>query len=860
MLDLIKRDIWYLPVTLSRIKPENVPALKHKLIKKICNNNFDWKIPGLLLLQDLVKDINAEKKDINNKLLLGKSIWLTINSTEKIVCSNLNNNLSHQIFTSGHLILFDGEVAKKNLNQLIDQLQKEGYEFSPYNNSGHSIKNVLQIFLENQTKYPCTNLNIIKTYKNLDYNRCRLPIIEKVNFTDPNKGLWEFNGLDQDLLQKEGLIARDPLKDVERWKGRCIGIDFGTSSTVVAYDDINGHHKLLRIGVDDYYEKVLPEHYENPTILEFLDIQKMLEYWQSEAQQPFVSWNEVRCSHEALHNLRNNDSDPQIVASIMTTLKQWALRENNDDPIRIRDQREGFEYRLSHLTQRNPVRGELLKVNEEDPFDPIELYAWFLGLNINWRNRGIFLKYYMTFPVSYPNDVKEKILSSFRRGLMRSLPAALVEHQDVMAEFLVEERGSEPAAYVAAAMPAYNIEPTEEGIPYAVFDFGGGTTDFDFGIYRLSTDEEYDTQAIEEVFEHFEASGDNFLGGENLLENMAYIVFKHNLDLCRSKKISFTKPLDAKTFPGSEMLIDDTQSAHTNTLILISKLRPMWEQNQVSNTGVESITLIDREGERVTCELIIPVEELNQYLIHRIYQGIQSFFVAMKKAFQDKNITKIHLLLAGNSTKSPLVQDLFSVMTGSTDLSAVDNRIQEMEINFEQLQHLLPKNELEFIIHKPLEADQFDEAQPTAKTGVALGILRLSPGSGVKAINHTVTESGGEAPFAYYVGRSRRRKFEVLIERNAPYKEWQELSVVPEGGIFYLYFTQSTLAHGNEMAIGNSELYNLPISFPANCVGEKIYAMPKTPNSICIGCSSQEQDDISEHNLNGLQEVSLLNL
>ena len=46
-------------------------------------------------------------------------------------------------------------------------------------------------------------------------------------------------------------------------------------------------------------------------------------------------------------------------------------------------------------------------------------------------------------------------------------------------EFTVEERATEPAAYAAAAMKELDIESTEEGLPYAVFDFGGGTADFD---------------------------------------------------------------------------------------------------------------------------------------------------------------------------------------------------------------------------------------------------------------------------------------------------------------------------------------------------------------------------------------------
>lgn len=103
--------------------------------------------------------------------------------------------------------------------------------------------------------------------------------------------------------------------------------------------------------MNDFFEEVLPEHYENPTVLEFVDFQAMLQQWQAVAQQPMVSWDTVRCSHEALHGFRNNDSNPKIVASVLSKIKQWALREANHDAVRITDQLHQFEHTLAHLSQ-----------------------------------------------------------------------------------------------------------------------------------------------------------------------------------------------------------------------------------------------------------------------------------------------------------------------------------------------------------------------------------------------------------------------------------------------------------------------------------------------------------------------------
>src|SRR3546814_5778447 len=114
-------------------------------------------------------------------------------------------------------------------------------------------------------------------------------------------------------------------------------------------------------------------------------------------------------------------------------------------------------------------------------------------------------------------------------------------------------------------MPYLGIKPHPEGVAYAVFDFGGGTTDFDFGYYRLPTPEEED-EGKEEVFEHFGAAGDKFLGGENLLEHLAFRVLRHNLDTCRKHRIAFTRPLDADDFAGSEMFLEQRSEEHTSEL------------------------------------------------------------------------------------------------------------------------------------------------------------------------------------------------------------------------------------------------------------------------------------------------------
>jgi hypothetical protein len=679
------------------------------------------------------------------------------------------------------------------------------------------------------------------SFENLDYITCRLPKLGPLEFTDPAKGIWEFFGLSEEAQRHFGIRGRDPAKDV---KDGWIAIDFGTSSTVVAWDD-NGNQELLRVGLQDFDAAPRAQDYENPTVLEFTDFKGLLSHWQTEVYRPGIRWgDEARCAHEAREILRTNESSSHVVASIVTKLKQWALRQDSDVLTRFTD-RQGVEHEIAPMRARYPVKGGDLRVSADDPFDPVELYAWFLGMNINWRGRGLFLEYMLTFPADYPRPVKDNILDAFRRGLMRSLPEGLIDTEVFNQRFTVEERADEPAAYAAAALPLLDIPPTAEGIAYGIFDFGGGTADFNFGLYRLPDETEQD-EGYEEVFEHFGTAGDKFLGGENLLENMAYLTFQENLEECRKKKITFTRPLGAQGFIGHEPVVDRTQAAQTNTQMLINRLRPLWEQGALPDaSGMMKLPLLNRDGRQAQCEFAIPQGKLLEYLDERIAQGVESFYLAMKKAFADRMPDKVHVLLAGNASRAQQVLRLFGLeneageqageichdQDGADDEQAPARKISQAVFG-EACPRIKP--------YPPLLMDEENLFRPTAKTGVALGLLRLRRGGAVKLDNHVIRRQGDEAPFAYYVGRSKQGRFHVVLKQGAPYETWQELGK-PRERVFELFHTRSPQANTGEMPIGASELRRETLRFAGAAEGPKVFARPTAPNRLEIATAASRE-------------------
>lgn len=645
----------------------------------------------------------------------------------------------------------------------------------------------------------------------IDYRPSRLPRLEKKDLTDPERGLWELHGAPQDELRRWKLVARDPARDLKSYP---VAIDFGTASTVVAVQT-DKQKALLRIGARDYYAPVEPVHFENPTVVECLDFSAFWQAWTRTAYRPAHDWDWMRVGHEALASWRDNPGDPCVLASILPKLKQWALRGANAPQLRLTDRAQGLEIEIPPLTDRRPVRGEPLQVSSQDPFDPIEFYAWQLGMAINWRGRGLFLEYYLTFPIKYQRAEKDKILASFARGLQRSLPQTLIDQGKALTEFQVKEVASEPAAYAAAALPHLGLAPTEAGLAYAVFDFGGGTADFDYGLWRLPTPEEED-EGYDEVFEHIASAGDPFLGGENLLEHLAYRVFCANLDLLRQHRIHFTRPLDAQPFPGDEHLVQPTQSAQTNTVLLMSRLRAFWESEDGRIEPQLRLDLLDANGNKQQLALQTDGEALETFLRQRISQGVEIFLGELASAFQEYDVPEFHVLLAGNASRSRHVKALFS---------------PEGEAWPQLLERIWSQGPSpKIIVHTPLPMDTDQPYAPTAKTGVALGLLRLAPGNGVRLIDHVRTPHGHEAPFRYFVGRMRRGVFQPVLSHGSAYGQWHDAGPIADG-VFNLRFTLSLRARG-EMKEGDPELHLYRQHLPEAPPGARLWLRPIEPGII----------------------------
>ena len=612
--------------------------------------------------------------------------------------------------------------------------------------------------------------------------------------TDINAGHWELYeqqhwepGSDMVKMPiREKLTARPPVMDIHS-SGIC-AIDFGTSSTTVVCRD--GKERLLRIGKGDYTKAPTAGDYENPTAIELRDIMGFQKAYAARSGRPYTEWEQMTVSHQALNRLLE-DKEAGSYQQVFSEMKQWANCCNGQR--RLRD-RQGVEIVLSDYAGLG-----------EDDFDPIEYYAYYLGLYINNMLNGIYLEYILSYPVKYSKEIRERLRLSFERGLRKSLPSSLLDDDELMRNFRVYLGASEPAAYASCALKELGrshkeLQPTAgKPVCYAVFDFGGGTTDFDYGLWRLPN--ETDKGRYNYVIEHFGAEGDVHLGGEKLLGILAYEVYKTNLEIMREKQIPFFLPVGCTAFAGSELLLNSSDEAHMNLRRLSSELRPVWEApeseaaRQISSQPLE-VTLF-AGGKLEAVSLRVDLEKLQAVMKERIQQGIDSFFLRMYHSFREQMADVVHILLAGNSCKSVLVQQLFAA------------KIAEEEANVQQtvrkVQHRDKKTGEVFKLYLPLgleaSADVDYECRPTGKTGVAFGLLDCRKGGhDVKVINRDLSPER-QAPFAYYLGTNGRYdNFEVLIGKEVGYDIWVPFFEI-EDDCFELYYTAEARALDNKLAV-----------------------------------------------------------
>ncbi len=745
----------------------------------------------------------------------------------------------------------EGDISIESLKELAD-----GMENGSLLKSYFQVSEVDEIEKEVEERFQKSTIPVVELFADVlkrDQVRCDLPVYEMQMLTDPNRGSWDLweterpnHGGEKRCKGKKSFYARDPKQDISKFG--VIGIDFGTKSTVVTCLEDTNQIIPLRIGTGEWDREARETDYENPTVMEFTNIDAFIKAYQERAGKPDTRWEDLDVSHTAANNWKNN-GDSDECASFLGELKQWAGTDGKR--LHIRD-KAGHEKTLPPYT-----------TLQEGDLDPIELYAYYIGLYLNNQHRGkVYMHYILSFPVTYAKEVRKHILESFQRGLKKSLPLTVVQDEESMKQFRVEAGAAEPAAYAVCALQELQQKgeisvSNEQSLFYGVFDFGGGTSDFDFGVWRKAKKDKKEKR-YNYVMHHFGAGGKQYLGGENLLKKLAYQVFKENAETLRAKKIPFVRAPECAPFPGDELIVNESQEAETNTQRLMEKLRPFWEratEEEPKDFNIEPMSFFNAAGEKEDAvDLIVNHASLEKILEEELKAGIKSFFdllvqIRKKHSSELAGIDTCHILLAGRSSQSPLFQKLMR--------DAIEAYEKDFETSEKEAGRGIGRGNF-FTLHKPLGSKDIEKEnsagketgepveeiksakmscidfyEPNGKTGVAVGLLQCRKGGKIRVISETDSSPTAEIKFQFYVGEDEDGVFQAILTPESSYERWQEFEYAMETDNEFLYTTNSSagLSNGNGLKSTAVDIQRASCIIPEDIVDEDemIYWRPSGP-------------------------------
>ncbi|GAA9347510.1 hypothetical protein HpHA248_02420 [Helicobacter pylori] len=327
---------------------------------------------------------------------------------------------------------------------------------------------------------------------------------------------------------------------------------------------------------------------------------------------------------------------------------------------------------------------------------------------------------------------------------------------------------------------------------------------------------------------HFSSGGDKYLGGENLLEWLAFETYVQNFQTLKEKDIVIAKPnydrIDEQRF-GSFM--QNSNTAHLNLQEIASKLRPFLENldaniveaieenEEFEIEGFENdskIMLFDRNGGQVSIEEFkVDYKELLNFLKSKIDEGIANFFAGFSKVMAeniDNQCRAFHIFLGGNASKSVLVKQAFE---------------NAKEKQLKAYKQMASKDDFTFILYEPLGTEASDkqileltgkdafevwgrQVKPTCKTGVVFGLLE----SRNKAGGIEMPSIDSNPVFKYDLGVEKEGKFHAKISRDSlKPNEYQIFQTKEEWGGFdglEIRYSDKVLANTNTLSIHDTEL------------------------------------------------------
>ena len=593
---------------------------------------------------------------------------------------------------------------------------------------------------------------------------------------------------DKDPMPTE-VKKRDPrLDELREW----VGIDIGASTTVVALRGDRGPAEIVRIGATT--PVTLPSDNETPTEIAFENLARTMKAWRDRVILPITRWGDVLVGHAA-RQMRQRPGPDQLQRLAASVIAVPLLRERIErhEPYRFRGQADSETNEM--LRKPAPPIIDEDGIGSHDPFDPMELYAYYVGLTINHRHRGVHLRYSITMPTGWSPERRQSVLIACRRGLYRSLPAGLVEYHDTE-RLEVLDAGPATIPFSVQAFRTFNIKG-EQSTVFATIDAGASETGMLFGILRPPKQEER-SLGYDRMIEHLEPQSLSWLGGERLLHRVAYRCYQSNSAIMRESRIPFERPMEEPLFEEASDLLVTTPEARANVSVFRDALRPILEGTNVQLPS--KLHLFNDRHHMIDVPLYIDRDAAQRAIEEWLSEGVVAFKQALVTALQ-----KIG--------RDPDPYDGLRIIVGG--------RMGMHPFFDQELARSLPGN---VQIHRFKEPDKTNLQTPTVKTSVVLGVLGLKHDR-IGAVARAEMRDA----FRYRVGRARHGQLADVLDPTVEYDTWRETGACSKADVEILFMLAED---DGEVAADDPRVMKAVCPLGAAAVGQRLYVRAVAPSRV----------------------------
>ncbi|MCI6753042.1 MAG: hypothetical protein MR585_08375 [Selenomonas bovis] len=589
-----------------------------------------------------------------------------------------------------------------------------------------------------------------------------------------------------------------------------VSIDFGTSSTCAAVRGV-GKPYLFTLSGKSKRQDSEDNAFENPTNLMIYNWEDVYDQWQAANDDApfFLAKSEQHDEREADYDSGYTVGDEyrevgdidghRKMNAILTQLKMlpyWLSL--------------GKEVKFTPYSGRQRGQIRVTDTLDEDAghFNPIAFYGYLLSRAINHpKNQRFYRNYQITFPVKFDKEVRERIRTSLEYGIKRALPKPIRDAVVNGKPFVsVRMDYSEPVACIGSIVGKHLklSERDARAKLFAIYDLGGGTMDFSFGMFRMTSEEEDAEEDCDQAVEVLGVDGDDKVGGELLIHKLAYKIYRDNKDVMEGNRIKFVLPpgeLQPKGFEGLLSARGD-DIADANVSLLKERLaRPLFmtteaidghltdlglPKESVKDANHFKISLQGEDGED-TEELTLEVKGVDDFLHDEIQKTIDVFYEKMGECF-DRSSERLQA--AGIFPRKP--SDVYIFLSGNA--SKQHNVAELMKEKFADGVQSIQR------VGEGLNNDEMsDEYRINEKTAVAFGQLNLGQ---YYVDQQMISQADGVPPFLFNVGYidSGTDEYEPVLQKNDISRAWRKANRIDRVNLTTaLYYTESSACERKDL-------------------------------------------------------------